>query len=163
MVDQTAFALLGLPARFHQDAALIDEHWKRAIALVHPDRFAGRGEQEKRVAEQWAGRINDAKATLLNPVLRAKLLLETAGVTLDAESDTKMPADFLMQQIEWRERVESGGDYEALRAEVEASYASEISLLEKSLDETHDYGVARDAVRRVMFLDKIKRELSENE
>ena len=162
MAQQTAFSLLGLPATFRQDAALIDEHWKRAIALVHPDRFAGRSEQEKRVAEQWAGRINDAKATFSNPISRAKLLLETVGVKLDAESDTKMPADFLMQQMLWRERAEDPSERDGVRREVDSAYDAEIALLEKTLDQSHEYDFARECTRRLMFLDKMRRELTEN-
>ena len=52
MAQMTAFSLLGLPEKFALTADEVEAAWKKAIALVHPDRFAGRPAAERRVAEQ---------------------------------------------------------------------------------------------------------------
>lgn len=155
MAAMTAFGLLGLPVRFALDSETLTTHWQKAIVLVHPDRFAGRSDAEKRVAQQWAGRINDAKALLANPVTRAAEILRLAGVELDAETDTKMPADFLMQQMAWREMAEEEDQRDGLVAEVRQAMDAEIEVLTQALDTDKDYLRARDSARRLLFIQKL--------
>ena len=163
MAQNDAFRILGLPERFGLDDALIEENWRKTIALVHPDRFADKTPAERRVAEQWAGRINEAKDALLDPVSRASLLIKTAGVDVGAETDTKMPAEFLLEQIEWREEHENAAGDEkaekALLARVEAARSELLNRLVVSIDQAHDWTGAREAVRRLMFIEKLRREM----
>ena len=56
-MQMTSFVLLGVPEQFRLDPAAIEAGWKKAIAAVHPDRFADRSAAERRVAEQWAQRL----------------------------------------------------------------------------------------------------------
>ena len=55
---------------------------------------------------QLATLANEAYQTLKNPANRAKYLLELQGITAISETNTAMPTDFLMQQMEWREATE---------------------------------------------------------
>ncbi len=55
---------------------------------------------------QWATQANEAYRTLKSPLKRAAYLCERAGVPIDAESNTSMPAEFLMQQLQWREALD---------------------------------------------------------
>ena len=50
--------------------------------------------------------MNEAYRTLKDPVQRAKHLLELHGVDVAFETNTQMPTDFLMQQLELREELE---------------------------------------------------------
>ena len=52
MGRESAFSLLGLPERFSLSAEEIDRAWRERIALLHPDRFAGKSAAERRVAER---------------------------------------------------------------------------------------------------------------
>ena len=108
---------------------------------MKPDRFADRPAAERRVAEQWSTRINEAFKLLKNPVKRAAWLCENAGRSIEAETNTRMPADFLMTQIMWREALESGdaGAADAVRAEA-------------------DWAAAVDLTRRLMFIDRFLEE-----
>ena len=136
---QNAFTLLSLPAVFALSEDKVEEAWRRAIALVHPDKFASRPAAERRVAEQWAGRINEARDALIDPVSRATLLLQNAGVDVGRETDTRMPGDFLMQQMLWREALEDAdGDADKIE---------------------HDFDGARSQVRRLMFVEKLLKEI----
>lgn len=65
------FALFGAEARFGIDLEKFGRARERALARVHPDRFADRPAAERRVAEQWTARINEAWDTLRDPVRRA--------------------------------------------------------------------------------------------
>lgn len=162
-MSQNVFTLLSLPAVFALPEDKVEEAWRRAIALVHPDKFAGRPAAERRVAEQWAGRINEARDALLDPVARASLLLQAAGIDVGRETDTKMPADFLMQQMMWREALEDAqgnkAAVDALSTEVGRVRESLLADLSRSLDVDKDYESARGQVRRLMFVEKLLKEI----
>ena len=157
MAQMTAFSLLGLPEKFRLTADDVQAAWKKAIALVHPDRFAGRPAAERRVAEQWAGRINEARDALLSDVGRATELLKLRGVDVQTETDTRMDPVFLMQQMEWRERMDSADAVgrAALLSEVHDAGDGERQVLGASLDDAFDAEKARGAVRRLMFIEKM--------
>ncbi|MDB5918051.1 MAG: Fe-S protein assembly co-chaperone HscB, partial [Massilia sp.] len=102
---QNHFDLFQLPARFTIDVKALDAAYRDVQGQVHPDRFINATDAEKRVAMQWATRANEAYQTLKNPQKRARYLCELNGVDLQTESNTAMPMDFLMQQMEWREAL----------------------------------------------------------
>ena len=158
---QNAFTLLSLPCNKALSLDKVEEAWRRPIPLVPPDKFASRPAAERRVAEQWAGRINEARDALIDPVSRATLLLQNAGVDVGRETDTRMPGDFLMQQMMWREALEDadGDTIERLTAEVQASRDELIAQLTRSIDVEHDFDGARSQVRRLMFIEKLLKEI----
>ncbi len=158
-MSENAFTLLGLPERFSIDKKEIEDAWRQRLALVHPDRFAAAGAAAKRVAEQWASRLNDAKVELLNDATRAKVLLAAKGVNLDEERDTKMPADFLLKQFEYRERID-GGEGNAVLLEIKEERATLIKTISTTLDKEEDCERARDAVRKLLFVEKLLVEAS---
>ncbi len=161
------FSLFELPRSFALSLSELDSRYRDVQAQVHPDRFANASETERRLSMQWATRANEAYLTLKKPLERAKYLLELAGHDLQAENNTAMPADFLMEQMEWREAVmeaRAGGDhhelehlYQRLRSDVDQRY-EEIGQL---LDQTQDYPQATDRVRRLMFLEKLLYEIDD--
>lgn len=104
------FELFGLPEQFAQEASAIDAQWKLLLREAHPDRFAAQGAAAQRVAMQWAVRINEAHKRLKDPLQRAVYLCERWGAAVNAEVNTAMPADFLMQQMAWREELEDAGN-----------------------------------------------------
>ena len=99
------FALFELPRAFRLESALLDKRYREILALVHPDKFAHASDAERRLSLQWATRINEAYLTLKKPLLRGRYLLELLGHRVEEESNTLMPAEFLMEQMEWREAV----------------------------------------------------------
>jgi molecular chaperone HscB len=72
-----------------------------------------------------------------------------------------MPADFLMQQMEWREALE---DFKASK-DIDGldSLTNEMQQTAKSLnaelttlfDEKHDLATATDTTRKLIFIDKV--------
>lgn len=157
-----AFALLGLPERFALPPEAVEEAWRTRIAAVHPDRFADRSAAEKRVAEQWAGRINEARDALMNPVSRATILLAALGADTGAETDTRMDPAFLMEQMSWREEAEEAKDAAAkaaLLSRIDSAREKLIAALQAALDVEKNAASAREAVRRLMFIEKIRADL----
>jgi molecular chaperone HscB len=149
------FELFGLPRRQGLDRAALDDRWRSLQGQVHPDRHAAAGAAAQRVAVQWAVRVNEAYQRLKDPVRRAALLCELAGVPIDAEDNTAMPADFLTQQLEWREALDDAGDeaaVEALAGEVDARRRAALAELEATIDARADWPAAAGQVRALMFI-----------
>src|SRR5438874_9763770 len=104
---QNHFELFGLQPAFTVDEAALERSYREIQARVHPDRFAHAGDAERRASLQWTTRVNEAYRTLKDPVQRGKHLLELQGVDVGFETNTQMPTDFLMQQLELREELDS--------------------------------------------------------
>ncbi|MBK6613941.1 Fe-S protein assembly co-chaperone HscB [Ottowia sp.] len=156
-LQSTDFELFAVPARFAQDAGALDARWKGLQREVHPDRFAAQGAAAQRVAMQWSARINEAYRRLKDPLRRAAYLCELHGAPIQAENNTAMPADFLMQQMAWRESLDEVRDaagLDALRAEVQAARARAVSALGGLLDEQGDHAAAARQVRALMFIER---------
>jgi molecular chaperone HscB len=133
---------------------------------VHPDRFANASDKEKRLSMQQTSWINEAQATLKDPVLRATYLLKLKGVDINLENETTMDSGFLMQQLEMRERLENisseaepldaldalakktRGDMDAVMQGFAGSYEAD------QLDESREW------VRKLQFMQKAIKEIN---
>jgi molecular chaperone HscB len=167
-LQQDFFSLFGLPRRFEVDVARLEQAYLDRQAQVHPDRHAHRSDAEKRVAMQWATRVNEAYRTLRKPLSRARYLLELQDVDVGIETNTAMSPEFLMEQMEWREAVEEARG-SADMAELEhlhrrlVSHAREVNTaLAGQLDgEPMDLAGASDTVRRLMFIEKLQSDIDD--
>ena len=158
------FELFGLPQRFAQERTAVDARWKELQREAHPDRFASQGTAAQRVAMQWSVRINEAYQRLKDPLKRAAYLCELGGVDIDAERNTAMPADFLMQQMAWREALDDAqaiADLEALHDEVLAAHRNGLGDCEHHIDVAHDLPQAAQQVRRLMFIERFMRDIED--
>ncbi|MDR2853095.1 MAG: Fe-S protein assembly co-chaperone HscB [Burkholderiaceae bacterium] len=156
-LDANDFELFDLPQTFAQDSAGIDARRKALLREAHPDRFIAQGAAAQRVAMQWSVRINEAYQRLRDPLRRAAYLCTLHGVSVDAETNTAMPADFLTQQMQWREALEEmSGEaaFTALRGEVDAARRRALSALGLLIDEQADYAQAAAQVRALMFIER---------
>ncbi|MCL2524101.1 MAG: Fe-S protein assembly co-chaperone HscB [Betaproteobacteria bacterium] len=168
-MDPTAdfFSLFELPRAFRLSVAELDSRFRDVQAQVHPDRFANAPESERRLSMQWATRANEAYQTLKKPLARGRYLLELNGHDVEAENNTAMPADFLLEQMEWREAVmeaRAGGDHhelERLHNRLRGDIAGRYDELGYLLDEAADFPLAADRVRRLMFLEKLLSEIDD--
>jgi molecular chaperone HscB len=161
------FELLGLPVAYAVDASRLEQRYRELQTQVHPDKFAAAPEAERRVAMQWATRANEAYRTLRDPVDRARYLLALKGFDTGEESNTAMPADFLMQQMEWREAVAAGlaaKDRRALgelRDEIAAARADMLRMLDRAIDADANFDAGCSLVRKLRFLEKLEEEIEE--
>jgi molecular chaperone HscB len=159
------FELFGLSPAFALDPEALERSYRDIQSRVHPDRFAHAGDAERRASLQWTTRVNEAYSTLKSPVQRAKHLLELQGVDVAFETNTQMPADFLMQQMELREALESAvgrKDAAALDALLRGLSGSKESLegeIGDAIDRRRDYPGAVQLVRKLMFLEKLGAEI----
>jgi molecular chaperone HscB len=164
---QNHFELLGLPVRYSVDPASLERGYRDLQTRVHPDRFAAATEPERRVAMQWAARANEAYRTLRNPVERARYLLGLKGFDTEEESNTAMPPDFLMQQMEWREAVaearaaRDARELRKLHAGLADSRREMLRMLEAAIDRESNFDAGCSLVRKLRFLDKLEEEIDE--
>jgi molecular chaperone HscB len=156
------FDLFGLPPSFSIEGETLERSYREIQSKVHPDRFAHAGDAERRASLQWTTRVNEAYRTLKDPVQRAKHLLELNGVDVAFETNTAMPAEFLMQQMELREALENAKDSSALD-ELRKRLRQEKSSMERqigdSIDGKKDYNGAAGLVRKLQFLDRLDEEI----
>jgi molecular chaperone HscB len=165
---QDFFQLLGIPARFQIEAALLDEHYRALQSQVHPDKFAHLTEAEQRLAMQWATRVNEAYQTLRSPLNRGRYLLKLRGVDTQEETNTSMPVDFLMEQMERREAVEEAtrrsdtDALDALQRRLQSDTRSLQQQLALQLDDENHYNSAAAAgtVRKLRFMEKLAEEIA---
>jgi molecular chaperone HscB len=151
------FALMGLPRRFQIDLKALDEYRKDLQRQAHPDRHATHGAAAQRVAMQWSVRINEAYQRLRDPVKRAAYLCELSGAPIDAERNTAMPPEFLMQQMQWREDLDDAQSPDAIENlldQVVTARRDALVRLGTLLDEQSDPQAASGVVRALMFIQR---------
>ena len=156
-LQATDFELFGLPERFEQDRAAIDAQWKELQREAHPDRFAAQGAAAQRVALQWSVRINEGYQRLKDPLKRAAYLCELRGAPIDAERNTAMPREFLLEQMHWREELEAAAcesDLDVLHEELASARKAAIAAIAAALDQHNDPGAAAQQVRALMFIER---------
>ena len=156
-LDSDDFELFGIERRFALDRGALDVRWRALQAEVHPDRFASEGAAAQRVAMQWAVRVNEAYQRLKDPIKRAAYLCELHGARIEAENNTAMPTDFLMQQLEWREGLDEAhgvAEVESIAGEVQAHRRAALDRVQQTLDVARDFAQAAQQVRALMFIER---------
>ena len=161
------FELFNLPAQFAIDLNTLDQHYKQLQSEVHPDRFAAAPASERLRSMQLATEANEAYRILKNPTARARYLLHINGIDTQEESNTAMPAEFLMLQMEWREAIEEASaerDITALETLLRKTQLETKSLqhdLQAHLDHNNQLAQAAEAVRKLSFIDKVRGDIQQ--
>ena len=156
------FALFDVPVQFAQDASVLDTRWKELQREAHPDKFAAQGGAAQRLAMQWSVRINEAYRRLKDPLKRASYLCELHGAPIQAETNTAMPADFLMQQMQWREALDDAKtlqNVEEIALQLNENVRGQLSKLEHLIDAQKDFVAASGQVRSLMFTQRFASEI----
>lgn len=165
--QQTYFELFGLKPMFDIDSHLLQSEQQRLQASYHPDRYVGGSDQDKRLSVQVASWVNQAYETLQDPVKRSRYLLEISGADIPDDSMTTSDTEFLMEQIELREEVEScrQGDDALQRCEqVESRLklrADQLAAEFVSQFESNNLDGAMESSRKMQFIQRIQQQLSE--
>jgi molecular chaperone HscB len=161
-LQSSDFELFGLPPQFAQDRAAIDARWKDLQREAHPDKFATQGAAAQRLAMQWSVRINEAYQRLKDPLKRAAYLCELNAAPVNAENNTAMPTEFLMQQMDWREALDDANsleDLDVLSLQVRQAMREQLSKCEQFLDQQHNYLQAAQQVRALMFIQRFEHDV----
>ncbi|GAB1231745.1 Fe-S protein assembly co-chaperone HscB [Ferrigenium sp. UT4] len=165
-LQQDFYSLFNLPRRFQLDSAALDQRYRELQTRVHPDKFAHLSDTERRLSVQWATRVNEAYQILRSPLARGRYLLSLHGVDTQEETNTAMPVDFLMQQMELHEALEAAlqskdmAALDALEAQVKQTIQALQQQLALALDEQRDDAAAAGLVRKLKFMEKIAEEIA---
>ena len=165
--DRNYFELFGLNPVFDIDTAALQAAQQRVQASCHPDRHVGGSAAERRAAVQMASLVNQAYATLRDPVKRARYLLQLNGARLPDDSETTADTAFLMEQMELREAVEAcraADDPLGCCARVAARLAERADELARAFVADLDAGeldAALDSSRKMQFVQRIRQQLDE--
>ena len=159
------FRFFGLNQQFKIDLPALDQAYLAIQKEVHPDRHARGSETEQRLAMQMATLANTAFQTLKNPVQRGLYLCQLHGVDAKLETNTAMPAAFLMRQMEWRENLDERAEdlpaLEVLMEEVETSKQDTLLEITQAIDHAKNYERAAELLRGLLFIDKFAFELDD--
>ena len=129
------FAVLGLPARWDLDVAVLEAREVALAQRLHPDKWQSRGErQHKHALLAWSA-VNGALEAVTDPFVRATTLIEATdehadGLLGDGKND--VPQDFLIEQLDLQEELESPLD-EARRKALNAQIRRALKELERQL------------------------------
>ncbi len=156
------FELFGVPERFAQERSQLDARWKDLQRAAHPDMFAAQGASAQRAAMQWSVRINEAYQRLKDPVKRAAYLCELRGAAINAEKNTAMPVEFLMQQMELREALEDAKsivDLDKISLKSLQNKREQLLKTEHFLDVDNDPQAAALCIRALMFVERFQQDV----
>lgn len=159
------FALFDLPVQFQLDNAQLSERYLALQKQLHPDNFSAATTQEQRLAMQKSAEINDALHILKDPILRAEAIIAlNTGEQKDLEKQSTKDMGFLMQQLEWRETLESiefaknEAKLTAFQQEIEQIHKQILMQLGKSLA-NHEWQNALGICDKLRFTKKLLAEI----
>ena len=157
------FELFSLPAVFSVDKTRLSQTYRDLQKQYHPDKFAMQDDRTRLQAMQKSTEINDAFQTLKDSCLRAQYLLKLSGLDIELEQRTLQDTDFLMQQMEWREKI---ADFTADDEDEIEDFNKELSGLVKGLEaeietalEIKQLEQTANLVRKLKFMLKLQVEL----
>jgi len=159
------FRLFDLPPGFALDISRLEQAYRTLQSQVHPDTVAHLSGVEQRLAMQYSTRVNEAYQTLRNPLRRGRYLLSLRGVDTQEETNTAMPLDFLVTQMNWREEIAAARDsastdaLDAIEQRCREETRTLESQLEIALDESADNLLAAGLVRKLRFMEKLLEEI----
>jgi molecular chaperone HscB len=152
-----AFELLGLPARFDLETAVIERAFFERSKETHPDRFATAPAAERVAALSRSRALNDAYQVVKNPIARAEYLLARGGLTIG--DNERVEPELLMDVLELREELAEArvakqlAQVERLRAAMASRRATAVGTLNE-LFERDDLPEIKRQLILLRYLDR---------
>lgn len=163
--NQSFFELFALPVQYPLDKQALAVNFRALQAEYHPDRVASGTDQERRIAVQSTGYINEANETLKSSRLRARYLLELNSIDFDDERDTTHDMSFLMEQMEKREALESAAQASDPLEAVD-KISVQVKREQRELDDDFETQLskgklldAKEAVLKMKFYERLANEV----
>lgn len=150
------FELLHLPMNFEVDLVILNENYRQAQQMVHPDKFATGSDAERRFAMEQTTELNQALQTLKHPLKRAQYLLQLQGVETQ-EGIKNIAEDFLFEQLTLRETLSEINDFTELNvflAELENKIQNLLSEF-NNFYQNKALHSAQETVDKLQFLYKL--------
>jgi len=147
------------------DLKKLDQNYQNIQKEIHPDRFASLADEAKIVSIKKAAEVNDAYQTLKSPIRRAEYLLHLYDIDIHDEKYNAVPQDFLMQQMEWREELETHKQnkeaLEKLASGIQRNKNEIMSQLPEFFQNKSDLNKAIKVTRELNFIEKIEQHIND--
>ncbi|MDD3265746.1 MAG: Fe-S protein assembly co-chaperone HscB [Burkholderiales bacterium] len=159
ILNKNYFQLFGLEQNFVIDIEQLQNKMRELQNIYHPDNFANDQEYLNK-ALMISSHINHAYKSLQDSQLRATYLLELNGVEVDLVYDTKFSSEFLMAQIEIRERIEEAKDDEDIDEleNLETELKKEKQKLERDITDlfvNEEFQAIIELIKQLAFYNKL--------
>lgn len=159
ILNENYFQLFELEQNFVIDIKYLQNKMRELQNIYHPDNFANDQEQLNK-ALMLSSHINHVYKTLNDSQLRATYLLELNDVKIDLVHDTKFSSEFLMAQIEIRERIEDAKDDEDIDAleNLESELKQEKKTLESAIEKlfiNKEFHEIIELIKKLAFYNKL--------
>ena len=143
--------------QFNIDLNRLQKSYRIIQSEIHPDKFVSASQIEKNQSLIKSTEVNDAYQTLKNPIKRARYLIK---INLNSEENNSiLPHNFLMQQMEWEEHLESiseqKSELEKFRLLINGEYQKNLSNLESVCDTDKNWDGAMEILNEIQFIDKL--------
>lgn len=155
------FALFDLPVQFQLDNAQLSERYLALQKQLHPDNFAHKSNAEQLSAVQKSADVNEALTILKDPILRAEAIIEIhTGKVKNLEENSMRDVDFLMQQLEWHEKLESiersrdENELTCFLKQIKTEQKTVLDRLETQLNE-HQWQAANTLTDKLRYFKKL--------
>ena len=159
------FTLLQLPEAFVIDLETLHQNYQSIQKNIHPDRFATFDDEAKLESIKKTAQVNDAYQTLKSPIRRAEYLLQLKGINIHDEKYTAVPQDFLMQQMEWCEELETHKlnkvALEKLAQDIQKNKNDMMNQLPSFFDDKNHLNDAIRVTRELNFIEKIEQHIND--
>jgi molecular chaperone HscB len=137
------FATLGIERKFDIDLTAVEKTHRELSRALHPDRFAGTGASERRMALSRAVLVNESWRAVRDPIRRAEALFALAGIEVGENHEPKPSPALLMDMLEQREALAEAKEKRDLAAV--RSLASEIEARASAAERALALGFANGA------------------
>ncbi|KAI0756981.1 Co-chaperone Hsc20 [Daedaleopsis nitida] len=158
--SMTLHEMLGVsyePNPFIVDVAALKNQFRAVQAVVHPDRWVAKPQDQQAVAAAMSSRVNEALHRLSSPLRRAEYILAQEGLAGE-ETDKLDDMELLMEVMEAREglaNAQSADEVGEIRAENDARIQETIQEIEESVG-AKNWEKLRIAAVRLKYLQGIE-------
>ncbi len=99
------FSQFELPVGYEIDLDRLNRQFRQLQVIVHPDRYAAAGDEQRLRAIKLSSYLNEAYETLKSPLRRAGYLLRLQGVDVDQVEQSDLDPELLFEQMRLRETL----------------------------------------------------------
>lgn len=168
-INSNYFQIFNIPESCDLNLEALAEEYRKQQGEVHPDRFANADEAEKLRAVQLSSYLNEAYETLKSPLRRSAYLLSLHGKDVEQVKQSDLGMDLLMEQIQFREKLDEMpkdesalADLEKLKTEVQIKLQQQQQKFSATF-KLNDFDAAKKIYHQLQFLYKLAAEIDAGE
>ena len=131
--DIDYFRFMGLQRKLNIDLTELERRYYELSKRFHPDYYQNQSGFERLVSRDKSSLLNEAYATLKDPMRRAEYMMRLEGINIE-KNNTHLSPDFIAEVFGLQEKIE---EFESVKKEKPQSFGAletELREVEKSLN-----------------------------